>query len=271
MKIKCLIAKINIEFDILSKKIYQELEKYEVTNEPDFFITSVLEDELVLPLKEPSIVGKYYKIYKEGNTLIQAQYGEKENLIGIIEYCENKAVLHFTKNNTYYDEFLLSDYALVYFVLKNQNAIFIHSSCLAYKDNGILLIANSGTGKSTHANLWSQYEDVIRVNDDKNFIILEDGELKVYANPYSGKHLIHTNTCVKLTHLVFLHQSKENVARELSTKEKFFMLLPHIMNTSFILSREKWDLMTNELVKVKGISLGCNISQEAVETLKNSL
>ena len=160
---------INIEFDILNKKIYQELEKYEVNNEPDFFITSVLEDELVLPSKEPSIVGKYYKIYKEGNTLIQAQYGEKENLIGIIEYCENKAVLHFTKNNIYYDEFLLSDYALVYFVLKNQNAIFIHSSCLAYKDNGILLIANSGTGKSTHANLWSQYEDVIRVNDDRTF------------------------------------------------------------------------------------------------------
>ena len=220
---------------------------------------------------KPSIVCKYYKIYKDGDTLIQAQYGEKEDLIGIIEYRDNEATLKFINENVYYTEFLLSEYALVYFVLKTQNAIFIHCSAFSYEDNGVLLIANSGTGKSTHANLWSEYENVIRINDDKNFILLEDGKLSVHANPYSGKHLIHTNVVKEITHLVFLHQSKENNVRELSVKEKFLMLLPHIMNTSFILTREKWDLMTNELVKVKGLSLGCNISKEAVETLKNAL
>ena len=168
-------------------------------------------------------------------------------------------------------EYLLSEYAVLYYILRDLDAILIHSSSILYKDRGILFIAKSGTGKSTQARLWKEHLDVIQVNDDKNIIIKENNGLWIYGNPWSGKSFIDTNIRVKLTDLVFIYQSPENTIREISKKEQFLSLIPQITNSSFMYNRDKWDMMTNALVNVKGYSMGCTISYDAVEMLKNRL
>ena len=147
----------------------------------------------------------------------------------------------------------------------------IHSSSFAYRDKGVLVIAKSGTGKSTHVRLWNQYEDIIQINDDKNIIILEDDKLMIYGNPWSGKSFIDQNIKKELTDLVFIYQNKENVIRNISKKEQMLLLLPQITNSSFMYDKNKWNKLTNQLLLINGKYLGCNISQEAVETLKKEL
>ena len=53
-------------------------------------------------------------------------------------------------------------------MLINHDGLVIHSSSIAFRDKGIIFTAPSGTGKSTHVNLWEQTfgREVTVVNDD---------------------------------------------------------------------------------------------------------
>jgi len=54
--------------------------------------------------------------------------------------------------------------------------------------------------------------------------------------------------------------------------QTFKELLPHIQNTSFYYPREKWDRMTDAIIKYTcGLSLSCDISKEAYLALKDAL
>ena len=268
----CLIAKTNFEFKLISNLMNSQLKKYEVKEnfKDKIVIKSKIVDNFVLPNKEADITSKFYKIYYEDNKIIQAQY-ENDNLYAVLTYQDNYCLIEMLPGDIGRKEYLLTEYAGVYYILKKQEGILIHSSSFAYKDKGVLVIAKSGTGKSTHVRLWNQYEDIIQINDDKNIIILEDDKLMIYGNPWSGKSFIDQNIKKELTDLVFIYQNKENVIRNISKKEQMLLLLPQITNSSFMYDKTKWNNLTNHLLLINGKYLGCNISQEAVETLKKEL
>ena len=269
--IHCDIAKMNFSFSMVSALMNKQLRKYECQKEGNIIITSKIVDHLEAPTSEIEYHSKYYDIYRDGESLIQVQRDESENIFGIVIYSPNGATILMENDNIGRKEYLLSEYAVLYYILRDQDAILIHSSSILYKDRGILFIAKSGTGKSTQARLWKEHLDVIQVNDDKNIIIKENDELWVYGNPWSGKSFIDTYIRVKLTDLVFIYQSPENKIREVSKKEQFLYLIPQITNSSFMYSRDKWDMMTNALMNANGYAMGCTISYDAVEMLKNKL
>lgn len=268
----CLIAKTNFEFKLISNLMNSQLEKYVAEEVKDNRITieSKVVNNFVLPNKEADITSKFYKIYYEDNKIIQAQY-ENDNLYAVLTYQENYCLIEMLPGDIGRKEYLLTEYAGVYYILKEQEAILIHSSSFAYKNKGVLVIAKSGTGKSTHVRLWKEYENVIQINDDKNIIILENNKLMIYGNPWSGKSFIDQNISKELTDLVFIYQNKENVIRSVSKKEQMLLLLPQITNSSFMYDKNKWNKLTNQLLLINGKYLGCNISQGAVETLKKAL
>ena len=269
--IHCDIAKMNFSFSMVSSLMNKQLKKYECEKEGNIVITSKIVDKLEVPNGEIEYHSKYYDIYRDGESLIQVQRDESENIFGIVIYNPNSAVILLENENVASKEYLLSEYAVLYYILRDQDAILIHSSSILYKDRGILFIAKSGTGKSTQARLWKEHLDIVQVNDDKNIIIKENDELWIYGNPWSGKSFIDTNIRVKLTDLVFIYQSPENKIREISKKEQFLYLIPQITNSSFMYNRDKWDMMTNALMDMNGYSMGCTISYDAVEMLKNRL
>ena len=269
--IHCDIAKMNFSFSMVSSLMNKQLKKYECEKEGKIVITSKIVDKLEVPNGEIEYHSKYYDIYRDGESLIQVQRDESENIFGIVIYNPNSAVILLENENVARKEYLLSEYAVLYYILRDQDAILIHSSSILYKDRGILFIAKSGTGKSTQARLWKEHLDIVQVNDDKNIIIKENDELWINGNPWSGKSFIDTNIRVKLTDLVFIYQSPENKIREISKKEQFLYLIPQITNSSFMYNRDKWDMMTNALMDMNGYSMGCTISYDAVEMLKNRL
>lgn len=103
----------------------------------------------------------------------------------------------------------------------------LHGSAIAYRGEGVIFSAPSGTGKSTHTSLWKQCfgEDVTFINDDKPALRFPEGERPlVYGAPWSGKTALNHNICVPLRAIVFVERGNENTIRRLDITESMLHL-----------------------------------------------
>lgn len=100
----------------------------------------------------------------------------------------------------------------IYQLMENYDAFFFHCSSIAVDNQAILFTAQSGTGKSTHRNLWLKaFKDKITViNDDKPVIRKIDEVYYVYGTPWKGKEGMGNNIRVPAKALCFLSRSEEN-------------------------------------------------------------
>ena len=76
-----------------------------------------------------------------------------------------------------------------YTELLNFNGIILHSSCIVVDGMAYAFSADSGTGKSTHTQLWLKHlgDRAYMLNDDKPAIRLIDGKVYACGTPWSGK------------------------------------------------------------------------------------
>lgn len=157
--------------------------------------------------------------------------------------------------------------------LAGNQGLIIHSCSIIRNGRGILFSAPSGTGKSTHANLWRKMYGTPVLDGDTTACRLIDGVPIVYGLPWCGTSGEFMNRCVPLGAMVFLQQAKENNIRKLDFHEAFLRLT----SRSFILP---WDnAMTNKFLDTaQNIAqnadcylLNCRPDHEAVEVVKNCL
>lgn len=191
---------------------------------------------------------------------------EKEN--SIKQFGEKKAQLF---SDGYYEYIAAQRKISEIFPLFDR--ALIHGSALSFDGNGILFAANSGVGKSTHAELWRNvFKDrVIMVNDDKPFI--RTGEkIVVYGSPWNGKHHLSNNICCELKTICFLERSKCNKAVRVDPSEAFLYLLRHIYRPENSDALERTFNIIDDIVKKVNIyHLSCNKSTNAVYAVYNKI
>ncbi len=92
------------------------------------------------------------------------------------------------------------------------NGIMLHSSCVVVDNRAYLFTAPSGTGKSTHTNLWLEKfgDRAYILNDDKPALRLEEGVWYAYGTPWSGKFDINRNERVPVAGIAVLNRGQEN-------------------------------------------------------------
>ena len=160
------------------------------------------------------------------------------------------------------------------FAILSNNGIIIHSSAIDYDGNGVIFSAPSETGKSTHTGLWKKkYPDVTTIlNDDTPAIRLIHGMPYVFGTPWSGKTDINCNQSAPLKAIVFLEQSSMNVVKELNGAQAISRLINEIrqpaMKTMMCLSLDMADRLLKD---VPTYLLQCNISEDAVDLVKNKI
>ena len=160
-----------------------------------------------------------------------------------------------------------------YFILKH-NGLVLHSSCIKYKNSGIAFSAPSGTGKSTHTGLWKKCfpDEVTVLNDDSPAIRLDGFVPGLYGTPWSGKTDINENESAPLEAIVILQQHPENEISKLSADEAVFRVLQEVTRPVFPEFMELTLSAVEKLVvQTPAYLLKCNISDEAVLTVKNEL
>ena len=153
------------------------------------------------------------------------------------------------------------------------NGFLMHGVLMSAEECGILLTAESGTGKSTHAALWMRLlGDVCEIiNGDKPLIRIIDGVTYAYGTPWCGKEGIHKNKRVVLTDICFLERGKENSVCDVDKREIMQNLLPSIhipQNDGVLAVLDAIDAMAR-LVNFRRIQ--CNMDISAAETAYNEI
>ena len=114
--------------------------------------------------------------------------------------------------------------------LSEYNAFLIHGVLMSCEGRGILLCAESGTGKSTHASLWLRLcgDKCEIINGDKPLVRIMDGTAYAYGTPWCGKEEINKNARVALDNVCFIERSAENSVIAMEKREVLTRLLPCI-------------------------------------------
>jgi hypothetical protein len=99
-----------------------------------------------------------------------------------------------------------------------KDTLCIHAAVVSCEGKGYLFLGPSGTGKSTHAQLWlKHFEGTELVNDDNP--VVRDGV--AYGSPWSGKTPCYRNVSVPIGGIVRLSQAPYNKIRHLSGIEAY--------------------------------------------------
>ena len=105
--------------------------------------------------------------------------------------------------------------------------VSLHASSILYDGKVVLFLGESGTGKSTHSRLWLEHIDGAELfNDDSPILRYENGEIRVYGGPWSGKTPCFRNEYFPLGGCVRLSQAPYNKISRLSIPASYAALHP---------------------------------------------
>ena len=157
-------------------------------------------------------------------SLLQTKHDFSE---GTVALAGNWTLRNFGLNNT-----IMIMYA---FSAIDFGTLLMHSSVVRKDGKGYLCLGKSGTGKSTHTQLWLKHiEGTDLMNDDNPVVRFINGETIIYGSPWSGKTPCYRNIQAPVGAFLQLKQAPHNEIRRQTTIEAFSSLLPSC-------SVMKWD------------------------------
>lgn len=154
-----------------------------------------------------------------------------------------------------------------------RNCLTLHCAYLNYQGSAILFSAPSGTGKSTQANLWEQYENGKTINGDRGLLQKIDDDWFVGGWPVCGTSEICNNITMPIRAIVMLSKSKDNEISQLKGMKAVQSLYSQVTINYWNKNSVNYslDLIEELISKIPVYHLACDISQNAVNCLKNEL
>ena len=111
------------------------------------------------------------------------------------------------------------------FITSDKLTTLFHSSVVSHLGKAYMFLGKSGTGKSTHSQLWLKYIDGTElVNDDNPVVRIIDGEARVYGSPWSGKTPCYRKVDYPIGGIVKLKQAPANSIRRMEAIEAYVAL-----------------------------------------------
>lgn len=160
----------------------------------------------------------------------------------------------------------MSTCSTFYTRLLNYQGMMLHSSCVVVDDKAYLFTATSGTGKSTHTQLWLNHfgNRAYILNDDKPALRFEDGAWYAYGTPWSGKYDISRNARVPVGGIAILERGVQNEITPADTQEAIAFILNQVLRPNSaeyrLLVLEILDCL---LTQVPIWKLKCNMDPDA--------
>ncbi|NPD92312.1 hypothetical protein [Xylanibacter muris] len=154
------------------------------------------------------------------------------------------------------------------------DTLLIHASCVRNNGKAFPFIAKSGTGKSTHSNLWMNYiPDTDLINDDNPIIRIINDTPYLYGSPWSGKTPCYRNVKVPLGAITRIERAPANSIEKQPVLQAMASIMPSC-------SSMKWDLQINNnicdtltklLATIPVFTLRCLPDREAAELCHRTL
>ena len=170
--------------------------------------------------------------------------------------------------HVYVNEEISALYRKIADLLVEDNIIVFHSSAFKVGNDGFLITARSGVGKSTHVNLLDQVmgDDFKYINDDKPLLLVND-DVTIFSTPWNGKERRGNNISAPLKAIMFLGRSEKPNFRKIINKEEIYIkLLSQIYLPKEKSKREKALKIADKLLKnINFYEINVNTDEESAK------
>ncbi len=218
-----------------------------------------------------------YTIERAKAYLVGEDIDSPDMCVNITDEDLDRWIKHF-KSEEFADQF---EYMLAggsfYQQLLDFDGMMLHASAVVVDEKAYLFSAKSGTGKSTHTELWLKLfgDKAYILNDDKPAIRYEAGKLYAYGTPFSGKHDLSANKRAEVAGICFLERALENSIEQISPKQSVHLMLEQTIRSNEIEFMDKLLFVMDKLLtSVKVYKLHCNMdisaARLAYETMSNT-
>ena len=256
------------------------------------YYDSESQNETTIDLYQNAFTGDYDKAaddYNERTVLIH------HNELTVLEYPKEYVLffhelkgieeLHLSKEGRYahfyceepsdgvrFNLFHAIRMAFLVFALQH-GKVMLHSCSVLFKDMVWAFSGPSGTGKSTHCEIWKKLFDTPVVNGDLNLIGIEDGVAYVYGTPWCGSSKIFENAKRRLGGIVLLKQAVDNKLEELSLEKKILYVQQRLITSVWDRTMlEKTLTIVSEIVKDIYVKrFYCNKDDEAGQLIHEDI
>lgn len=160
----------------------------------------------------------------DGKTVLEYQMNDKVAGWVVCSHDFKEGTLYHTKS---FLKFAVNNALMMMytFITSDKQTTLFHSSVVSYQGKAYMFLGRSGTGKSTHSQLWLKHIDGTElVNDDNPVVRIIDGEARVYGSPWSGKTPCYRNVDYPIGGIVKLKQAPFNEIRRMKAIEAYVTL-----------------------------------------------
>ena len=162
----------------------------------------------------------------------------------------------------------------LYLYLAQKNGCYImHSASILYQDRAWLFSGSSGTGKSTHTNMWQRLFHVPVINGDLNLITLKNGTAFVCGIPWCGTSGLFDTKDYPLGGIVHLKQSGEIKVTPLPSGEKALFTAQRLISPAWNQELFKKNIDFSEQISnlVPVLRLACRADEESAHAMKQHI
>jgi len=165
----------------------------------------------------------------------------------------------------------LAIYRKIAEMMPKYNGFLLHGVLMNVDGTGIMLLAKSGVGKTTHTMLWKELlgDKCKIVNGDKPIVRIIDGKIYGYGTPYGGKEGFNLNEKVEISHICFIERSRDNVVTECNKPLEGLLTQIYMSKVSGYLN--VLPILSEFIRKVDFHIIGCNMEKEAAIVAKKAI
>lgn len=190
-----------------------------------------------LPSGKILIKTKDIEISQTKDAYILTWYFESETIKALLPL-DGKMVrfyCHPPYSNTLTENLFHAFRAVFLFCAQNHNIYAIHSVSILHNNFAWLFSAPSGTGKSTHAELWKALYNTSILNGDLNLVSIHNCVPVVHGLPWCGTSETYTINSYPLGGISFLKQADSNHINILDAADKHLMVMQRLITPSWTL------------------------------------
>lgn len=149
----------------------------------------------------------------------------------------------------------------------------LHSASLLYRDKAWLFSGSSGTGKSTHTNLWKEQFGTPLLNGDLNLMEITSQGAVIHGTPWCGTSGIFTTESYPLGGIVLLKQALQDSCETMSQDKKILSVMQRLISPSWTADMLQWNLkFTERLVEqIPVFRLWCTPNPSAALTMRSQI
>jgi len=158
-------------------------------------------------------------------------------------------------------------------MLIRKKRLCLHASLVQTHLGGILFSGPSGVGKSTQAQLWTDYRGARQINGDRPILEKSRTGWRGWGSPYAGSSGFHLNESCPVTAVVILQQENHCTLRRLRASDALRAiwqgLTMYSWDKRFV--EDAYDLAMDLVGNVPVFQFCCTPDEYAVEYLEQHL